>query len=112
MGESEWIISKQPFFLSQSYFYHICDWMKKLWKIKSHTFLFIIIIYFSVHSYIYILVAKWKSMKNIDHLSGHTFSGELYHHKKWQLIIYFQNLFIFSSANNFFLGTYLYVELL
>ena len=23
-----------------------------------------------------------KSMKNIDHLSGPTFSGELYHHKK------------------------------
>ena len=68
MGESEWIISKQPFFLSQSYSYNICDWMKKLWKIKSHTFLFIIIIYFSVHSYIYILVAKWKSMKNIDHI--------------------------------------------
>ena len=85
MGESEWIISKQPFFLSQSYFYHICDWMKKLWKIRSHTLLFIII-YFSVHSYIYILVAKWKSMKNIDHIF-------------WPTLFFFGTTFIL-----FFLG--------
>ena len=39
MGESEWIISKQLFFLSQSYSYNICDWMKKLWKMKSHILL-------------------------------------------------------------------------
>ena len=73
MGESEWIIPKQPFFLIQSQVYYICDWMKKLWKIRSHTLLLLLFISVYVHIFIF-----WWGMKKYEkwsppHISAHIF---------------------------------------